>query len=186
MDHLLKKWILKRSSRWRCFVPSILENVNQFRMENINQTIILNNKGFIPGFNRDRRQLHFMKRWTGNESNTAWNFNRLKWWPWKCIWFNLCQSWIWFKCDWWKWFAFVETFWSKNFNISRNYNWLKWWIIKCFRFNSCQAWIWFKCDWWKWFTTWKTIRTKNFNTAADLKFWWSWNISNQFVMDNVN
>jgi hypothetical protein len=83
--------------------------------------------------------------------------------------------WIWFECDWWKWFTPIKTCWSKNFDIPWNQDWLKWWFWKCFRFNSRQVWIWFKWNWWKWFTIWKTFRSKNFNIPwnQDWLKWWT-------------
>jgi hypothetical protein len=71
---------------------------------------------------------------------------------WRCIEFNSCQTWIWFKWNSWKWFIKWKTFWSKNFNIDWNQNRLKWWKGKYFWFNSCQAWIWFEYNRLKWHT----------------------------------
>jgi hypothetical protein len=48
------------------------------------------------------------------------NHNSLKWWMWKCRWFNSRQVWIWFKCDWWKWFTRCKTKRTKNFNTEWN------------------------------------------------------------------
>jgi hypothetical protein len=97
----------------------------------------------------------------------------------KCFRFNSCQSWIWFKCDWWKWFTIWKTSWSKSFNIPWNQDWLKWRPCKCFPFNSRQSWIWFKCDWWTWCTIWKTFWSKNFNISWNQNWlkWWISNIS---------
>jgi hypothetical protein len=46
----------------------------------------------------------------------------LKWWKRKCKRFNSCQSWIWFKCDWWKWVTIWKTVWSKNCNTVADLN----------------------------------------------------------------
>jgi hypothetical protein len=118
--------------------------------------------------------------------NISWNNNWVKWWWWKCLRFNSCQSWIWFKCDWWKWFTTWKTWWTKNFKTSWKNNWLKWWWWKCLRFNSFQSRICFKCDWWKWLTLLKTWWTKNFNIMRNCKSLGCWKMTNQFMMDKLN
>jgi hypothetical protein len=60
------------------------------------------------------------------ELPVVWNQDWLKWWRWKCFRFYSCQTWIWFKCDWWKWLTWWKTFQSNNFNIAWNHDWLKW------------------------------------------------------------
>jgi hypothetical protein len=34
--------------------------------------------------------------------------------------FNSCQSWFRLKCDWWKWFTWLKTWWTNNFEWTRN------------------------------------------------------------------
>jgi hypothetical protein len=43
-------------------------------------------------------------------------------------WFNSCRSWIWFKTNWWRWFAILKTSWTNhpnpqqiNSNVSRQF-----------------------------------------------------------------
>jgi hypothetical protein len=110
----------------------------------------------------------------GNGANGWWNHHRAESGVLKCMGLNSFQSWLRFKCDWWKWLTPWKAWCTKKFNTLWNNYWLKLWI--CFRFNSCQSWIRFKCDWWKWFTIWKTRWTKMFNTSWNNKWlkWWIW------------
>jgi hypothetical protein len=129
-------------------------------INNINQKVILHNKNLVLRFNQHSKQSHVHE--CRAITNILRYFNWSKWWLWKWLWFNLCQSWVEFQWEWCKWFISRK---KKHFNSEI---WGLDVIINV---------------WWLWL--WSTISIRKLFSTTKIWFLDSINIQNNLTFTNV-